>query len=161
MHSLSQDQSTVARQAQTTVTECSLTSCLWARFPDRFPRYAWIAYSANFDFLVSRMYVCQLNFCKNDRGLLRATVVTRGWNWHQVRVSRQKLWKRKFSRLSCQESNSQPFDHELGALPNELSRLPRSLPLGCPLTFCTSSDRYMWCDDLRFALTWPSRSTRR
>ena len=28
-----QDQSTVAQRAQTTVTECSLTSCLWVRFP--------------------------------------------------------------------------------------------------------------------------------
>ena len=31
-HSLGQDQSTVAQRAETTVTECSLTSCEWARF---------------------------------------------------------------------------------------------------------------------------------
>ena len=31
-HSLCQDQSTVAQRAETTVAECSLTSCVWARF---------------------------------------------------------------------------------------------------------------------------------
>ena len=31
-HSLCQDKSTVAQQAETTVVECSLTSCRWARF---------------------------------------------------------------------------------------------------------------------------------
>ena len=31
-HSLGQDQSTVAQPTETTVTECSLTSCVWARF---------------------------------------------------------------------------------------------------------------------------------
>ena len=31
-HSLGQDQSTVAQRAETTVIECSLRSCLWARF---------------------------------------------------------------------------------------------------------------------------------
>ena len=32
-HPLGQDQSTVAQRAETTVSECSLTSCAWARFP--------------------------------------------------------------------------------------------------------------------------------
>ena len=31
-HSLGQDQSTVVKQAETTVTKCSMTSCTWARF---------------------------------------------------------------------------------------------------------------------------------
>ena len=31
-HSLGQDQSPVAQRAETTVTECSLTSCVWTRF---------------------------------------------------------------------------------------------------------------------------------
>ena len=34
---LHRDQSTLAQQAETTVDEHSLTSCMWARFPDRFP----------------------------------------------------------------------------------------------------------------------------
>ena len=38
-----QDQSTVARRAQTTVAECFLTSCVLARFPEGFPHYAWTA----------------------------------------------------------------------------------------------------------------------
>ena len=32
LHSLCQDQSTVAQRAEMTVAECSLTSCVWARF---------------------------------------------------------------------------------------------------------------------------------
>ena len=30
----------------------------------------------------------------------------------------------QFSRSSCRDSNSRPFDHESGALTNKLSRLP-------------------------------------
>ena len=42
----------------------------------------------------------------------------RGWNRHRIRVSTQSwLRRRKFSRRSCRDSNSQPFDHESGALP--------------------------------------------
>ena len=36
------------------------------------------------------------------------------------------FWRRKFSRRSCRDSNSQPFDHVSGALTNNLSRLPIS-----------------------------------
>ena len=36
-HSLRQDWSTVAQRAETTVAKCSLTSCMCARFPVRFP----------------------------------------------------------------------------------------------------------------------------
>ena len=68
--------------------------------------------------------ICHLHFWQNERGILRATAVTRGWNGHQ-RVSTQSwLWRRKFSCRSCRDSNSQPFDHESGALTNQLSRLP-------------------------------------
>ena len=34
------------------------------------------------------------------------------------------LKKNIFSRRSCRDSNSQPFDHESGALTSKLSRLP-------------------------------------
>ena len=42
----------------------------------------------------SRVYTClgitcHLHFWQNDRGLLRATAVTRGWNGHRRRVSTQ------------------------------------------------------------------------
>ena len=64
-----------------------------------------------------------LPFLADDRSLLRATAVTRGWSGHRIRVSTQSyLWRRKFSRRSCRDSNSQPFDHESGALMNKLSR---------------------------------------
>ena len=45
---------------------------------------------------------------------------------NKSQVSTQSLlWRRKFSRRSCRDSNSQSFDHESGALSNKLSRLPR------------------------------------
>ena len=62
-------------------------------FPDRFPHYAWTAaYSAHSNFVGSRVYTClsvtcHLHFWQNDRGLLRTTAVTRGWNG--IRVSRE------------------------------------------------------------------------
>ena len=64
-------------------------------FPDRFPRYACTAaLSARSDFVRARMYAClgvtcHLHFWQNDRGLLGAIAVTRGWNGHQIRVSTQ------------------------------------------------------------------------
>ena len=82
-------------------------------FPDRFPHYAWTAaYSGHSDFVGSRVYAClgvtcHLHFWQNDRGLSRATVVTRGWNVRRIKVSTQSwLWRRKFPRLSCRDSNS-------------------------------------------------------
>ena len=53
-------------------------------FPDRFSQYAWTAaWSAHSDFFGSRVracfgVACHLHFWQNDRGLLHATVVTRG-----------------------------------------------------------------------------------
>ena len=69
----------------------------------------------------SRVYAClgltrHLHFLQNHRGLLRATAVTRGWNGHRI-STQSYLWRRKFYRRSCRYSNSQPFDHEFGALP--------------------------------------------
>ena len=64
-------------------------------FPDRFPHHAWTAaYSAHSDFDRSRVYTClgvncHLHFWHNNRGLLRATTVTRGWNGHRIRVNTQ------------------------------------------------------------------------
>ena len=90
-------------------------------FPDRFPHSAWTAaQSAHSYFDGSRVYAClgvtcHLHFWQNDRGLLRATAVTRERTGHRIRVSTQNLlWRRKFSRRSCRDSNSQPFDHESG-----------------------------------------------
>ena len=34
---------------------------------------------------------CRLHFWQNDRSLLRATAVTRGWNGHRIRVRHTKL----------------------------------------------------------------------
>ena len=72
---------------------------------------------------------CHLHFWQNDRGHLRATAVTRGWGGTDLRIrmrvsTKSYLWreKKKFSRRSSRDSNSQPFDHESGALTNKLSR---------------------------------------
>ena len=86
--------------------------------------------SAHSDFVGSWVYACSgvtchLHFWQNDRGLLRATAITRGRNGHRIRVSTQsQLWRKRASRRSCRDSNSEPFDHESGALTIELSRRP-------------------------------------
>ena len=59
-----------------------------------FLHYTWTASSAHSDFDGSKMYACfdvssYLHFWQNDRGLIRATAVTRGWNGHQLRVSKK------------------------------------------------------------------------
>ena len=46
-----QDQSEVAQRAETTVTECSMTSCASARFSDTFLHRAWTAESTHSDFV--------------------------------------------------------------------------------------------------------------
>ena len=68
---------------------------------------------------------CHLHFWQNDRGLLRATAVTRGWNGCRNKVITDS-WpcRRKFSRPSCMDSNQRPFNHESGVLTTELSPLP-------------------------------------
>ena len=55
---------------------------------------------------------CLLHRWQNDRGLLRATAVTR--------------WPRRkhFTCCTCQDSNPGPFDHETGAVTTELSPHP-------------------------------------
>ena len=64
-------------------------------FPDRFLHSAWTtAKSAHPDFDGSGVYAClgvacHLNFLQNDRGLLHATAVTRGWNGHRIRFNTQ------------------------------------------------------------------------
>ena len=122
-HSLGQDQSTVAQQNEMTVNMCSLMSCMWACFLID-SHTSWTAAYSNFD--GSRVYVClgvtcHLHCWQNDWGLLHAAAVTRGWKGHRIRVSTQSwLWRRKFSRRSSRDSNSQPFDHESGAHTNKL-----------------------------------------
>ena len=102
--------------------------CIWTSFLTGFPHYAQTeAWSANSESDWSRVYAyfgvtCHLHFCQNNWGLLCATAVPLGWNGHRIRVCTQsRLWKRKFSRRSCRDSNWQPFDHESGAQISKLS----------------------------------------
>ena len=89
-------------------------------FPYRFPHYAWTAaWSAHSDFVRSSVYTCSgvtchLHFWQNDRGILNKS--------QHTKLSLEK----KFSRRSCRNSNSQPFDHASGAHTNRLSRVPLS-----------------------------------
>ena len=70
---------------------------------------------------------CHLHFWQNDQGLLHATAVTKRWNGHQIRVSRESwLWRRKFCHRSSRDLNPQSFSHESGALPTS-----------CPSSWCT------------------------
>ena len=63
------------------LNKCSLTSCAWAHFADRFPHYAFTAKSAHSDFVGSRVYAClgvtswHLHFGQNDRDIIHATEV--------------------------------------------------------------------------------------
>ena len=96
----------VAQRAETTVTDCSLRSCVWACFPtgptlcldnsNISPlRPRWVKVYACLG------VNCHLHFWQNDWGLLCATAVTWGWNGHRIRVSTQsRLWRRKFSCYS-------------------------------------------------------------
>ena len=60
-------------------------------FPDRFSHYArTAAYSAHSNFIGSRVYAClgvtcHLHFWQNERGLLRSTAVTQGWNGQRTK----------------------------------------------------------------------------
>ena len=56
---------------------------------------------------------CHLRFWQNDRDLLRATAITRGWNGVSTE---SRPWRRKFSGRCCRDLNPRPFNHESGAL---------------------------------------------
>ena len=81
------------------------------------------AQSAHSNFIGSRVYAClgatcHLHFWQSDQALLHATAVKQGWNRHRIRVSTlSELWWSKFSRCSCWDSSSRPFDHKSSTLP--------------------------------------------
>ena len=78
----------------------------------------------------SVLYVClavtyHLHFWQNDRDLLRATAVTRGWNGYPNKSQHKKLTlEKKIPRHSYRNSNPGPFDHESDGLTTELSPSP-------------------------------------
>ena len=123
----------MAQRAETTVTECFLTSCVWARFLIDSTHYAWTAAkSAHYDFVGSRVYAClsitcHLRFWQNRRGLFSChcgiTGVERTPNKNQ---QRELILEKKTLPPLLPDSNSYPFYHESGALTNKLSRLQHS-----------------------------------
>ena len=93
IHSLSRDQPEVAQQAKMTVAEHSLMSCMWARFPQRFPNYAWtVASSAHSrirwvkDVCVFRCNLPPALFGEWP-GSFTCHCSNRRWNRHWMRVS--------------------------------------------------------------------------
>ena len=89
-------------------------------FPDRFPHSS----------IISPFWLCWVKgvcvfWCNLPPALLaewlgcfKCHCGNTEWNRHWVRVStKSHLWRRKFYHHSCQDSNSQPFNHESGALP--------------------------------------------
>ena len=99
---------------QFNVDERSLTSCVWARFPDEFPRYAWTLLAD-----ACLVVAFHQHFRHTDRGLLCAAVITRGWNGYR---HKNESWLRRgtFSDRSCRESNPRPscqYLHTRGAFP--------------------------------------------
>ena len=69
---------------------------------------------------------CDLRFWQNDRGLLRATAVTRGWNGYRNKSQHRKLTLEKKILPQLQQGfEPATFDHESGALTTELSPLPK------------------------------------
>ena len=63
---------------------------------------------------------CHRHFWQNDRDLLRATAVTRGWNGYQP-------GEEKSPTATAEDSNPRPFDDESGAVTTELSSLPEGM----------------------------------
>ena len=93
-NSLHQDQSTVAQRAETTMAKCPLTSCVWACFRIGFLTLPGQRHSQPTPTSLGREYACLGVTChphvwQNDRGLIRATAVKRGWCGHRIRVSTQ------------------------------------------------------------------------
>ena len=78
---------------------------------------------------IRNVYAClavtwHLHFWQNDRDLVRATAVTRGWNGYRNESQHRKLtMEKKISRRSSRDSTPRPFSHEFGALSTELSPL--------------------------------------
>ena len=76
---------------------------------------------------------CHMHFWQNDRDLLRATAITRGWNGYRNKSQHRKsTLEKKISRRSCRDSNPRPFNHESGALTTELSPPRRSKHIAIP-----------------------------
>ena len=101
-------------------------------FQDRVQHFAGTAtQSAHSDFVGSWVYAClgvtrHLRFWQNDRGLLRATAVSRGVERTPNKIQNTKLTLEKnILKLFLRDSNSQPFHHESGALTNNLRGLLR------------------------------------
>ena len=92
---LGKGQPTVAQQAEMTVDEHSLLSCMRASLPDGFPHYAETEQLALSYLVGSKMYLClavacHLHFWQNDRGILHATAVT-GMEWTPNKSQHTKL----------------------------------------------------------------------
>ena len=131
------------------------------------------------------MYAClgvtwHLNFLAEWLGSFTCHCSNKGWNGHQIRVSTEsQLWRRKSSRHSCWDSNSQPFNQEYGGLPTRYlascftwkwlkKRTEWLTCCGCVVSLINKPDPYLcygrpdgwvtyllWMDSLSNQQTWP------
>ena len=72
---------------------------------------------------IRKLYVCltvtcRLHLWQNDRDLLRATAVTRGWNGYRNKSQHRKS---TLEKKILPPFHPRPFNHESGALTTELS----------------------------------------
>ena len=77
---------------------------------------------------IRKVYACcNLPPAQNDRGLVRATAVTRTWNRYRRNKSQHRTLtpgeENSPTAPQCTDSNLRPFDHKSGALTIELSPL--------------------------------------
>ena len=81
------------------------------------------------------VFSCEhVHFWHNERDLLCATAVTRGWNRHRnTSQHRKSTLENKFSSCSRRDSNPSPFNHESGVLTTELSLSPTSSTAASPV----------------------------
>ena len=82
---------------------------------------------------VYRVHLClavtyHLYLWQNDRDVLRATAVTRGWNGYRNETQHRNLTLEKnFSRCSYLNSNPRPPHHESITLPQSYSSSPQKV----------------------------------
>ena len=75
---------------------------------------------------------CPLHFWQNERDLLGATAVIRGWNGYRNKSQHRNLTlEKKIPQRTCLDSNPRRFDHESSAVPLSYHRSPAASCVEC------------------------------
>ena len=94
------------------------------------PVYGVTLFKATHRMHVCLGLTCHLNLWQNDRDLLRATAVTRGWNGYRNKSQHRKLTlSKKIKKIKIPplqpELEPEPFRSRVGRCTTELSPLPK------------------------------------